>query len=110
MVPTWGPERAGRLRVQVVGRLILERFVAVHRDAIGAVDAWVREAHAAEWRTPADIKARYPAASFLANNRVVFNVKGNTYRLDTRMAYRMSVVVVKRIGTHAEYDRWTFKD
>jgi len=57
----------------------------------------VRETKAAEWRTSADKKARYPAASFLANNRVVFN-----------MAYRTSVVVVKRIGTHAEYDRWTF--
>lgn len=46
----------------------------------------------------------------LANNRVVFNIKGNKYRLDTRVAYRTSVVVVKRIGTHAEYDRWTFND
>lgn len=96
--------------MQVVGLLILERFVAVHRDASGAVDAWVREVKAAEWRTPADLKARYPAASFLAGNRVVFNVKGNRYRLDTRVAYRTGVVVVKRIGTHAEYDRWTFND
>jgi len=93
-----------------VGLLILERFVAVHRDASGAVVAWVREAKAAEWRTPADIKTRYPAASFLANNRVVFNIKGNRYRLDTRIAFRTSVVVVKRIGTHAEYDRWAFND
>ena len=84
--------------------------MAVPRDASGAIDAWVREAKAAKWRTPADIKARYPAASFLANNRVVFNIKGDKYRLDTRVAYRTSVVVVKRIGTHAEYDRWTFND
>jgi mRNA interferase HigB len=96
--------------VQVVGLLILERFVAVHRDASGAVDAWVRETKAAEWQTPADIKTRYPAASFLANNRVVFNIKGNKYRLDTRVAYQTSVVVVNRIGTHAEYGRWTFND
>ena len=68
----------------------------------------VREAKAAKWRTPADIKARYPAASCLANSRVVFNIKGNKYRLDTRIAYRTSVVIVKRIGTHAEYDRWVF--
>ncbi|MGH7335788.1 MAG: type II toxin-antitoxin system HigB family toxin [Candidatus Rokuibacteriota bacterium] len=93
-----------------MGLLILERFVAVHRDASGAVDAWVRETKAAGWRTPADIKARYPAASFLANSRVVFNIKGNKYRLDTRVAYQTSVVVVKRIGTHAEYSRWTFND
>lgn len=88
-----------------MGLLILECFVAS-----GAVDAWVRETKAAGWRTPADIKARYPAASFLANSRVVFNIKGNKYRLDTRVAYQTSVVVVKRIGTHAEYSRWTFND
>jgi mRNA interferase HigB len=53
--------------------------------------------------------ARLPLGG-LANNRVVFNIKGNKDRLDTRMAYRTSVVVVKRIGPHAEYDRWTFTD
>lgn len=50
------------------------------------------------------------SASFLAGNRVVFNLKGNKYRLDTKIAYQTGVVFVKRIGTHAEYDRWTFDD
>ena len=62
------------------------------------------------WRTPAEVKARYVSASFLANNRVVFNLKGNKYRLDTKIAYQVGVVLVKRIGTHAEYSRWTFDD
>ena len=60
-----------------------------------------RVAHAGRHQGPV------PRGRFLAGNRVVFNVKGNRYRMDTRVAYRTGVVVVKRIGTHAEYDRWT---
>jgi mRNA interferase HigB len=94
--------------VQVVGRPILERFVQTHAEVASVVDAWLAEARAATWHTPADIKARYANASILANNRVVFNLKGNKYRLDTKIAYQTGVVVVKRIGTHAEYTRWAF--
>ena len=93
-----------------MGRPVLERFVEVHPDVAPAADAWLREAVAATWRTPADVKARYASESFLANSRVVFNLKGNKYRLDTKIAYQVGVVLVKRIGTHAEYDRWTFDD
>lgn len=64
----------------------------------------------ATWRTPVEVKARYVSASFLAGNRVVFNLKGNKYRLDTQIAYQIGVLIVKRIGTHAEYNRWTFED
>jgi len=84
--------------------------VETHAEVGPAVDAWLREATVATWRTPADIKARYVNVSFLAGNRVVFNLKGNKYRLDTKIAYQTDVIFVKRIGTHAEYDRWTFDD
>lgn len=94
--------------MRVIGRITLEEFVAIHRDVAGAVDAWLQEATAATWRTPADIKARYQSASLLPNNRVVFNLKGNRYRLDVQVAYQTQIVIVKRIGTHAEYDEWTF--
>ena len=94
--------------MRVVGRLILERFVEAHVDVGSAVDAWLAEATFANWRTPADIKARYASASFLAGNGVVFNLKGNKYRLDTQVAYQTGVVLVRRIGTHAEYERWSF--
>jgi mRNA interferase HigB len=80
----------------------------MHAEVASMVDAWLAEAKAATWRTPADVKARYASASILANNRVVFNLKGNKYRLDTKIAYQTGVVVVKRIGTHAKYTRWTF--
>lgn len=81
-----------------------------HAEVGPVVDTWVREATVATWRAPADIKARYASASFLAGNRVVFNLKGNKYRLDTEIAYQTGVVLVKRIGTHTEFDRWTFDD
>ncbi|CAG9169947.1 hypothetical protein LMG23994_01743 [Cupriavidus pinatubonensis] len=55
--------------------------------------------------TPQDIKDRYPTASFVGRNRVIFNIKGNDYRLIVAIAYRIGVVYIKFIGTHGEYDR-----
>jgi mRNA interferase HigB len=94
--------------VRVVGRLKLDKFATKHADAAPALNAWTNEALKAVWRTPADMKARYASASFLANNRVIFNIKGDRYRLDTQVAYQTQIVVIKRVGTHADYDRWTF--
>mgnify|MGYP006199370373 CR=1 FL=1 len=59
----------------------------------------------AQWRTPQDIKAHYASASFVANNRVVFNIKGNDYRLIVAISYRFQAVYIKFIGTHTEYNR-----
>jgi mRNA interferase HigB len=59
----------------------------------------------AGWRSPADIKAAYRTASFVANNRVVFNVKGNAYRLVVAVHYNRGMMFIRFIGTHAEYDR-----
>ncbi|WP_455285949.1 type II toxin-antitoxin system HigB family toxin [Cupriavidus necator] len=67
--------------------------------------AWHEEAVQATWATPQEIKERYAAASFVGNNRVAFNIGGNNYRLIVAVAYRLSVVYVKFIGTHAEYDK-----
>ena len=96
--------------MEVLGRLILEQFAQEHADVRPAMDAWLCEAEHADWRAPNDIKGRYATASFLTNNRVIFNLKGNKYRLDTKIAYLTGKVIVRRIGTHAEYDGWTFDD
>jgi mRNA interferase HigB len=66
--------------------------------------AWLEEAQAANWQQPADIKAQFRSASVLKNRRVVFNVKGNDYRLVVAVAYRFQAVYVKFVGTHAQYD------
>jgi mRNA interferase HigB len=94
--------------MKVVGKRTLDDFKQRHADARSQVDSWLAEAENSEWDSPADIKARYASASFLPNNRVVFNLKGNAYRLDVKVTYKTKVVLVKRIGTHAEYDKWTF--
>lgn len=67
--------------------------------------AWYKEAKAAKWQDPADIKRRYRSASFLANSRVVFNIKGNRYRLVVVVRYEFGIVYIRFVGTHSDYDR-----
>jgi len=67
--------------------------------------AWYSEAIKAEWSAPQEIKTRYKTASFLADNRVVFNVGGNKYRLVVKINYPYGTVYIRFIGPHAEYDR-----
>lgn len=90
----------------IIGMTVLEDFKARHADVAAAVDAWVSEARAASWSKPAHIKQRYVAASFLKDNQVVFNLKGNQYRLLVLVSYETQVVLVKKIGTHSEYMKW----
>lgn len=88
----------------IAKRTILE-FCARHPAARQQALSWHDEAAEAQWKTPQDIKDRYASASFVGRNRVVFNLKGNDYRLIVAIAYRIGTVYVKFIGTHAEYDR-----
>jgi mRNA interferase HigB len=92
--------------MKLVGRELLTVFTKEHADTRSALTAWVAEVEDAAWTEPKDIKARYPSASFLADNEVIFNIKGNNYRLKVQVLYAPQLVIVKRIGTHAEYDRW----
>lgn len=75
------------------------------KAAEGALKAWFAEAKAAKWTSPQDIKKQYANASVIGNNRMVFNIKGNDYRLIVAIAYKMQFVYVKFIGTHADYDK-----
>lgn len=92
----------------VVGKELLFEFGKIHSNVRSQLSAWLYEVEDAEWRTPNDIKARFAHSSFLADNRVVFNLKGKKYRLDTKINYQAKVVLIKRIGTHAEYSKWKF--
>jgi len=84
---------------------ILKSFWRKHPDAESPLRAWYKEAKSANWRSPQDIKNAYRGASILRNNRVVFNVKGNTYRLVVAVKYEFQVVYIRFIGTHTEYDK-----
>ncbi len=92
----------------VVGKKILAEFARKHAAVRSAIGAWTAEVEAAAWKGSQDVKARFPSASFVGEGRVVFNLKGNHYRLDVQIDYATQVVLVKRIGTHAEYDTWKF--
>ena len=78
-------------------------FWEKYREAEQPLKAWHDEVLRAIWKRPTDIKAQYRNASILKNRRVVFNVKGNDYRLVVAVAYRVGVVYVKFVGTRAQY-------
>lgn len=89
----------------ILGRALLDAFVKEHADARAWVENWTAETENIRWRTPQDIKNMYASVSFLSENIVIFNVKGNRYRMETLVACRVGIVIVRWIGTHAEYDR-----
>ncbi len=91
--------------MRVISRRTLKQFWERHADAEQPLRAWFRETKAADWTTPAEVKDRYPSASVLANDRLVFNVKGNHYRLVVAVRYDLGVAFIRFVGTHAEYDR-----
>lgn len=91
--------------MRVLSRKTLREFWIKHNDCEQQLKAWYEEANDAHWRTTNDIKREYPSASFLEDSRVVFNIKGNKYRLITRINYKYGIVWIRFIGTHAEYDK-----
>ncbi|CAN7684884.1 type II toxin-antitoxin system HigB family toxin [Variovorax sp. LjRoot130] len=91
--------------MRIISVKYLRDFWVRHPASEQPLKAWHEEAKAAVWKTPQDIKDRYRSARFVGSNRVVFNIKGNDYRLIAAIAYRYEAVYVKFIGTHSEYDR-----
>lgn len=96
--------------MRVLAKKRLREFWERHLAARGPLVAWFREVEREDWGTPAAVKARYPNASILGGDRVVFNVKGNTYRLVVKIKYAYRVVYVRFVGTHAEYDAVNAKE
>lgn len=90
--------------MRVIAVSTLRAFWQRHPDAEQPLKAWYEEATSAIWAQPADIKAQYRSTSVLKNRRVVFNIKGNDYRLIVAVAYKLQIVYVKFVGTHKEYD------
>ncbi|WP_033840585.1 type II toxin-antitoxin system HigB family toxin [Bordetella bronchiseptica] len=91
--------------MRVIALSTLRQFWEKHPAAEQPLKAWVDEASKARWAQPADIKAQYRSASILKNRRVVFNIKGNDYRLIVAVAFKLGIVYVKFVGIHVEYDR-----
>jgi mRNA interferase HigB len=94
--------------MNVVNRQVLIAGWTRHADARRPVQAWLAEAECDRWTGPKDIKRRFASASILADNVVIFNIKGNRYRLAVKVHFSSGIVLVKWFGTHAEYDRKKF--
>lgn len=91
--------------MRIIARKTLRDFWETHPDAEQPLRAWFHDAKVAAWTGPAHIRSVYATASFLANNRVVFNIHGNRYRLIVTINYDYRVVYIRFIGSHTEYDR-----
>ena len=90
--------------MRVISKRILQDFWHMHSDAMNPLAGWYAEAIKASWQSPQDIKSQYKTASFLRDNRVVFNIGGNKYRLIVKINYPYGVVYIRFVGTHAQYD------
>lgn len=91
--------------MRVIARRTLREFWVVHPSAKQPLKAWFSEATAGSWDSPQSIKDRYRHASFVGDNRVVFNIGGNKFRLITHVNYEFGIVYIKYVGKHADYDR-----
>jgi mRNA interferase HigB len=94
--------------MRILGLPLLEEFKQRHADSRGQLNAWQTDIEREHWQTPQDIKRRYRSADFLQDNRVIFNIKGNTYRLVVKVRYQNGLVVIEWEGTHAEYSKRKF--
>ena len=91
--------------MRIIAKKILRDFWEAHVNSEQQLKAWYQETSKAEWKNPNEIKKEYPSASFLPDNRVVFNIKGNHYRLIVKVNYDYQMIWIRFIGTHSEYDK-----
>jgi len=90
--------------VNVISRKTLVEFYEIHADSKESLETWFRLCKRAVWSNFNEVRKIYPAADVVGDDRVVFNIKGNKYRLIVRFSFRYKSIQVKWIGTHAEYD------
>jgi mRNA interferase HigB len=90
--------------MRVISRKKLRQFWENHPEARQSLQAWYADIKHANWKKPSDIKSVYQTASFISNNRVVFNIKGNKYRIVVVIEYLFGIVFIRYIGTHQEYN------
>lgn len=91
--------------MRVIAKRTLREFWVRHSDCEQTLRAWYREAERANWQNVNELKAEYPSASILQGSRIVFNIKGNHYRLIVKINFDYQICWIRFIGTHAEYDK-----
>ena len=91
--------------MRIFNRSAILHYAKIHADSRQDLLAWYADAASADWGSPQDVKGRFPAASIIANNRVVFDICGNRYRLIVSFNYRHRAGYIKFFGTHAQYEK-----
>jgi mRNA interferase HigB len=104
LILTWKLNYGIKMHVITRGKLQAYWSRPGREDAEEPLKSWYAEAKSATWKSPADIKAVYPAASIVADNRVIFNIGGNKHRLVVHVNYGLGIILIKFIGSHREYD------
>ena len=92
--------------MNIVRKKILDEYAQEHADIRASLQSWIKEVENVSWSNFNQISLMYNSASFLKDNIVVFNIKGNKYRLITKISIKNEVVLIRKIGTHAEYTKW----
>ncbi|WGM48532.1 hypothetical protein KOAAANKH_03434 [Brevundimonas sp. NIBR10] len=96
--------------MRIISRRTLREFAASregrkdHSGLKSALDAWFAEVSRADWKTTSDVKRLYATASIVSADRIVFNIKGNDYRLIVAVDFEKAIVWIKWVGTHRDYD------
>lgn len=93
--------------MRVIGKLELKEYQQKYTDAQAQLDTWLCEVEEAQWQSFNDIRKRYATASLVGKNTIVFNIKGNKYRLVTKVSFKNKIILIMKFGTHAEYSKWT---
>jgi len=91
--------------MRLIGLHRLQKYCLGHSDSRKWVENWISDVRSSKWNNTHDVQTKYPSASFLANNMVIFNVRGNEYRLETQIAYGVGTIAILWIGNHAEYSK-----
>ncbi len=91
--------------MRIIARKTLKVFWEKHTDCEQQLKVWFKETQKAGWKNLNELKREFPSASILENNRVVFNIKGNKYRLIVKINFEHQILWIRFIGTHAEYDK-----
>jgi mRNA interferase HigB len=91
--------------MRIISRKTLREFWEKYPDARQSLQSWYADVKRAEWKSPSDIKNVYRIASIVANNRAVFNIKANHYRIVVAIQYEFGIVYIRFVGTHPEYDK-----
>lgn len=90
--------------MRIIAKSPLREFWDKYPASMTPLQVWYKDTVQATWQTPNDVKAQYGNASVVGNNRVVFNIKGNDFRLVVAINYSAGIVYIRFVGTHKQYD------